>query len=189
MELLVIAVLALLAIAGAAAIGPKLGVASPLLLVLVGIGVSLLPEVPPFEVDPEWIIAGVLPPLLYSAAVSMPTMEFRRDFTRDQRALGRARRSSPRCCSGCSSRGSSPTSGWRSASRSARSSAPPTRSRRRSSNASECHRGCRRCSTARACSTTRARSCCCVRRSRAQRHPSRSGGSSARSSTRSRSPA
>ena len=81
MELLVIAVLALLAIAGAAAIGPKLGVASPLLLVLVGIGVSLLPEVPPFEVDPEWIIAGVLPPLLYSAAVSMPTMEFRRDFT------------------------------------------------------------------------------------------------------------
>ncbi|MCD2440781.1 sodium:proton antiporter [Agromyces sp. SYSU K20354] len=81
MELLVIAVLALLAIAGAAAIGPKLGVASPLLLVLLGIGVSLLPEVPPFEVDPEWIIAGVLPPLLYSAAVSMPTMEFRRDFT------------------------------------------------------------------------------------------------------------
>ncbi|GAA1760923.1 cation:proton antiporter [Agromyces humatus] len=81
MELLVIAVLALLAITGAAAIGPKLGVASPLLLVLVGIGVSLLPEVPPFEVDPEWIIAGVLPPLLYSAAVSMPTMEFRRDFT------------------------------------------------------------------------------------------------------------
>ncbi|GAA1800460.1 sodium:proton antiporter [Agromyces neolithicus] len=81
MELLVIAVLALLAIAGAAAIGPRLGVASPLLLVLVGIGVSLLPEVPPFEVDPEWIIAGVLPPLLYSAAVSMPTMEFRRDFT------------------------------------------------------------------------------------------------------------
>ena len=81
MELLVIAVLALLAIAGAAAIGPKLGVASPLLLVIVGIGVSLLPEVPPFEVDPEWIIAGVLPPLLYSAAVSMPTMEFRRDFT------------------------------------------------------------------------------------------------------------
>ena len=81
MELLVIAVLALLAIAGAAAISPRLGVASPLLLVLVGIGVSLLPEVPPFEVDPEWIIAGVLPPLLYSAAVSMPTMEFRRDFT------------------------------------------------------------------------------------------------------------
>ena len=81
MELLVIAVLALLAIAGAAAISPRLGVASPLLLVVVGIGVSLLPEVPPFEVDPEWIIAGVLPPLLYSAAVSTPTMEFRRDFT------------------------------------------------------------------------------------------------------------
>lgn len=80
MDLLLAGVLALLAIAAATAIGPRLGVASPLLLVLVGLGVSLLPFIPPFEVDPEWILAGVLPPLLYSAAVSMPTMEFRRDF-------------------------------------------------------------------------------------------------------------
>lgn len=81
MDLLLVGVLALLAIAAATAIGPKLGVAAPLLLVLVGLGVSLLPSVPPIEVDPEWIIAGVLPPLLYSAAVSMPAMEFRRDFS------------------------------------------------------------------------------------------------------------
>ncbi|MFF2276749.1 cation:proton antiporter [Agromyces sp. NPDC058126] len=81
MDLLLAGVLALLAIAAATAIGPKLGVAAPLLLVLVGLGVSFLPSVPPIEVDPEWIIAGVLPPLLYSAAVSMPAMEFRRDFS------------------------------------------------------------------------------------------------------------
>jgi CPA1 family monovalent cation:H+ antiporter len=80
MDLLLAAVLALLAIAAATAFAPKLGVAAPLLLVLVGLGVGLLPIVPAFEVDPEWIIAGVLPPLLYSAAVSMPAMEFRRDF-------------------------------------------------------------------------------------------------------------
>lgn len=80
MDLLLAGVLALLAIAAATAIGPRLGVAAPLLLVLVGLAVSLLPFIPPFEIDPEWILAGVLPPLLYSAAVSMPTMEFRRDF-------------------------------------------------------------------------------------------------------------
>ena len=32
------------------------------------------------EIEPEWILAGVLPPLLYSAAVSMPAMNFRREF-------------------------------------------------------------------------------------------------------------
>ncbi|WP_173923841.1 sodium:proton antiporter [Agromyces sp. Marseille-P2726] len=80
MELLVVVVLGLLGIAAATAIGPRLGVASPLLLVIVGIIVSFLPFVPDVEVDPEWILAGVLPPLLYSASVSMPTMEFRREF-------------------------------------------------------------------------------------------------------------
>ncbi|WP_157000951.1 cation:proton antiporter [Agromyces laixinhei] len=80
MDLLLAAVIALLAIAAATAVAPKIGVAAPLLLVLVGLGVGLLPAVPSFEIDPEWILAGVLPPLLYSAAVSMPTMEFRRDF-------------------------------------------------------------------------------------------------------------
>ncbi|ANJ27299.1 cation:proton antiporter [Agromyces aureus] len=81
MELLVVAVLGLLGIAAATAFGPRLGVASPLLLVIVGIFASLLPFVPDVEIDPELILAGVLPPLLYSASVSMPTMEFRREFS------------------------------------------------------------------------------------------------------------
>jgi len=80
-ELLVVAVLGLLGIAAATAIGPKLGFSAPLLLVVVGILVSFLPFVPDVEIDPEWIIAGVLPPLLYSASVSMPSMEFRREFS------------------------------------------------------------------------------------------------------------
>ncbi len=81
MELLVVGVCALLAVAGAAALAPRLRVAAPLILVVLGIGVSFLPFVPPVEVDPEWILAGVLPPLLYSASVSMPAVEFRREFT------------------------------------------------------------------------------------------------------------
>ncbi|MEL4319596.1 cation:proton antiporter [Leifsonia sp. YIM 134122] len=80
MDVLVIGVLGVLAIVLAAQASGKLGVAAPLLLVVLGIGVSLLPFVGDIEIEPEWILAGVLPPLLYSAAVSMPTMEFRRDF-------------------------------------------------------------------------------------------------------------
>lgn len=79
-ELLVVGIVALLVIAGAAVLGPRIGVAAPLVLVSVGIVASLVPWVPTIEVDPEWILAGVLPPLLYSSAVSMPTMNFRREF-------------------------------------------------------------------------------------------------------------
>ncbi|WP_314146522.1 cation:proton antiporter [uncultured Leifsonia sp.] len=79
-ELLVVGVLAVLTIAAATTFGPRFGVASPLILVVVGILVSFLPFVPALELEPEWIIAGVLPPLLYSASVSMPSMNFRREF-------------------------------------------------------------------------------------------------------------
>jgi len=81
MDLLIVAVAGLLAIAAAATIAPRIRVAAPLILVLVGIGVSFLPFVPAFEVDPEWVIAGILPPLLYSASASMPAMDFRRELT------------------------------------------------------------------------------------------------------------
>lgn len=41
---------------------------------------SFLPIFTTVQIDPEWILQGVLPPLLYSAAVSMPAMNFRREF-------------------------------------------------------------------------------------------------------------
>ncbi|MGC0366267.1 NhaP-type Na+/H+ or K+/H+ antiporter [Rhodococcus sp. 27YEA15] len=80
MDALIIVVLGLLGIVAASTLGARIGVAAPLLLVVVGIGVSLLPWVPAVHIDPEWILAGVLPPLLYSASVSMPSMDFRREF-------------------------------------------------------------------------------------------------------------
>jgi CPA1 family monovalent cation:H+ antiporter len=79
-EILVIGVLAVLTIAAATSFGQRFGVASPLILVVVGILVSFLPFVPALVIQPQWIIAGVLPPLLYSASVSMPSMNFRREF-------------------------------------------------------------------------------------------------------------
>ena len=79
-ELLVVLVLGLLVIAGATVIGPRLGVASPLVLVAVGVAASFLPVFDAVHIEPEWILLGVLPPLLYSSAVSMPAMNFRREF-------------------------------------------------------------------------------------------------------------
>src|SRR5690606_7397022 len=52
----------------------------PLILVAIGLGVSMIPAVSAISIPPELILVGVLPPLLYSAAVSAPAIEFRRDL-------------------------------------------------------------------------------------------------------------
>lgn len=80
MELLEIALIGIVAVVAVNLVAPKIKIAAPLLLVLLGIGISFLPFVAPVEIEPEWILGGVLPPLLYSAAVNMPTMDFRRDL-------------------------------------------------------------------------------------------------------------
>lgn len=77
---LLIVIVGVIVIALATTIAPKVGIAGPLILVVLGLGVSLLPFVDVPEIDPEIILVGVLPPLLYSAAVSLPAIEFRRDF-------------------------------------------------------------------------------------------------------------
>jgi NhaP-type Na+/H+ or K+/H+ antiporter len=80
MEALIVAVAGLLVVAAAAALAPRLRIAAPLILVITGIAISLLPFVPAVHISPELILAGILPPLLYSASVSMPAMNFRREF-------------------------------------------------------------------------------------------------------------
>ena len=70
----------LLVISAAAVIAPKLRVPAPLILVVAGIGVSWLPFVPKFAIDPNVILLLLLPPLLYAAAAAVPIANFRRDF-------------------------------------------------------------------------------------------------------------
>jgi CPA1 family monovalent cation:H+ antiporter len=79
-EVLIVVIVAIVVIALATAVAPKLGIAGPLILLLIGGAVSLLPFVQIPEINPDWILVGVLPPLLYSAAVALPAIEFRRDF-------------------------------------------------------------------------------------------------------------
>ena len=79
-EIVGIIVVCILAIAGANQLAPRLRIAAPLLLVAVGVGVSYLPQTPDISVNPEIILVGVLPPLLYASAVALPAMDFKRDI-------------------------------------------------------------------------------------------------------------
>ena len=74
-----IAVVGVVAIVAVAAFARRVGVAAPLILVLVGIGLSWAPGTPRIEVDPELILTVVLPPILYASALRMPSLAFRRD--------------------------------------------------------------------------------------------------------------
>ncbi|MGY2700598.1 MULTISPECIES: Na+/H+ antiporter [unclassified Nocardioides] len=53
-----------------------LGVPAPLLLVVAGAGASFLPFVPQVHLESEVVLLGLLPPLLYSAAVSSSLVDF-----------------------------------------------------------------------------------------------------------------
>ncbi len=79
-EVLVVLVAALVVIAATAVAGPRVGIAAPLVLVAIGVAAGFLPVFGSAHIEPEWILEGVLPPLLYSSAVSMPAMNFRREF-------------------------------------------------------------------------------------------------------------
>jgi NhaP-type Na+/H+ or K+/H+ antiporter len=80
MDYAFVAVLGIVVVVVTAAFSKRLGVAAPLLLVVVGIGYSFIPGVPQISVAPEIILTGVLPPLLYAAALTVPVVDFRRNF-------------------------------------------------------------------------------------------------------------
>lgn len=80
MDLLLVILVGVVGVAVVTALAQRLGVAGPLLLVALGLGIGLLPFVNVPEIDPDLILVGVLPPLLYAAAVRLPAIEFRRDL-------------------------------------------------------------------------------------------------------------
>jgi Na+/H+ antiporter len=64
----VVALALILAVATMLAVAPTLRIPYPILLVLGGLVIGLVPGMPEFELPPELVFFGVLPPLLYSAA-------------------------------------------------------------------------------------------------------------------------
>jgi NhaP-type Na+/H+ or K+/H+ antiporter len=60
--------------------------------VALGLAIGLMPFIDVPEIDPEWILVGVLPPLLYAAAVRLPAGRCR---ARTRRPAAEARRTGP----------------------------------------------------------------------------------------------
>lgn len=60
-----------------AALATRLGVLAPVLLVVVGLGLSLMPGFPHVRIHPDLVLGGLLPPLLYVAALETAVPAFR----------------------------------------------------------------------------------------------------------------
>jgi CPA1 family monovalent cation:H+ antiporter len=58
----------------------RIGVAAPLALTVVGVGVGAIPAVPHFSIHPDLVLTVILPPLLYAAARQVPFVDFRRNL-------------------------------------------------------------------------------------------------------------
>lgn len=73
-----ILILALIAtVTVVSAMAQRFEVPAPLVLVVIGIGASFLPFIEPFELSPELVLIGLLPPLLYSAAIRTSLVDIR----------------------------------------------------------------------------------------------------------------
>ncbi|GAA1848560.1 Na+/H+ antiporter [Asanoa iriomotensis] len=75
-ELTEIVILLAVAVFGAA-LARKIGVLSPIVLMIIGLGLSFLPGFPEFHLEPELVLIGILPPLLYIAALQTSVPAFR----------------------------------------------------------------------------------------------------------------
>lgn len=73
-------VVGIVTIVAAGAFSKKLGIAAPLILIVVGVGFSFIPGAP-VQIPHEIILIGLLPPILYSAALNVPVVDFRRNFS------------------------------------------------------------------------------------------------------------
>jgi NhaP-type Na+/H+ or K+/H+ antiporter len=79
-ELGLLGIIGIAVIVAVSVFSRRTGVAAPLILVVVGIGFSFVPGVPRFSIPDEWILAGILPPVLYAAAIKTPVTDFRRNL-------------------------------------------------------------------------------------------------------------
>src|SRR3954454_18095321 len=76
-ETVQILVLLLAVVAAVAVVSARLEIPPAILLVIAGVILALIPGLPSVELAPELVLLLVLPPVIYSAAVSMSWNEFR----------------------------------------------------------------------------------------------------------------
>ncbi|MEU1956738.1 Na+/H+ antiporter [Nocardia rhamnosiphila] len=63
--------------AAVAALARRAGISEPLALTVAGVAASYLPFVPEVHLEPEVVLLGLLPPLLYTAAIRTSLVDFR----------------------------------------------------------------------------------------------------------------
>ncbi|MGC4748601.1 Na+/H+ antiporter [Micromonospora sp. DT201] len=63
-----------------AALARRLGLLAPIVLVVLGLALSFVPGVPHVELDPELVLVGILPPLLYVAALETSVPAFKNNI-------------------------------------------------------------------------------------------------------------
>jgi Na+/H+ antiporter len=63
-----------------AALARRLGLLAPILLVVLGLALSFLPFFPQVRLDPDLVLVGILPPLLYVAALETSVPAFRHNL-------------------------------------------------------------------------------------------------------------
>ncbi|GAA1000032.1 cation:proton antiporter [Subtercola frigoramans] len=76
----IVAIIGVIVIVGVSLLAPKLRIAAPIILVLIGVGISIIPGVQPVHVPSALILTVVLPPLLYASAINLPLIDFRRNI-------------------------------------------------------------------------------------------------------------
>jgi len=80
-ELLTLVVVGVVLVIGVVSFfAARIGVAAPLALTVVGVGVGAIPAVPHFSIHPDLVLTVILPPLLYAAARQVPFVDFRRNL-------------------------------------------------------------------------------------------------------------
>jgi len=77
MGVVVVGILLVAVVIAVEAIAGRIRIASPILMVLAGIVLSLVPGMPKVHLDPEVVLVLVLPPLLYAAALNTSVPAFR----------------------------------------------------------------------------------------------------------------
>ena len=66
-------------VATVGAVARRYGLSAPLLLTVVGVIGSFIPFIPDIELTPDLVLIGLLPPLLYAAAIRTNLVDFRRN--------------------------------------------------------------------------------------------------------------
>lgn len=77
MEIAILLVLLAIVVIAGEALSERLGAPAPLLLTVIGIALSFVPGVPELHLEPEIVLVGLLPPLLYTASLSTSLVDLK----------------------------------------------------------------------------------------------------------------